>query len=98
MTTDLLTIEMFNDQSGRAFVLERPDAAAITMTLTEVTALRSYANAPRAPFSLIFTTQGIDVLPQRMYALRNATLGLQSFFLVPIGKKDETVTYQAIFN
>ena len=98
MTIDLLTIDMFNDKSGQAFVLERPDAPAITLTLTEVTPLRNYADAPRAPFSLIFTAQGADVLQQRMYTLRNAALGPQAFFLVPIGKKDETVTYQAIFN
>lgn len=98
MNTELLTIDMFNDKVGQTFALEQPDAPAITMTLTEVTALRNYANAPRAPFSLIFTTQAVGVLPQRMYDLRHAALGLQSFFLVPIGKKGETLTYQAIFN
>ncbi len=98
MTIDLLTIDMFNDKSGQAFVLERPDAPAITLTLTEVTPLRNYATAPRAPFSLIFTAQGADVLQQQMYELRHATLGLKWFFLVPIGKKDDTVSYQAIFN
>ena len=98
MTTDLLTIEMFNDKSGQAFVLERPDAPVIELTLTEVTALRNYANAARAPFSLIFTTQGADVLHQQMYELRHATLVPKWFFLVPIGKKGDTVSYQAIFN
>ena len=33
-----------------------------------------------------------------MYTLRNAALGPQAFFLVPIGMKDGVVTYQAIFN
>jgi hypothetical protein len=98
MTTELLTIDLFNDKSGQAFVLERPDAPAITMTLTEVTPLQNYANAPRAPFSLIFTAESADVLQQQMYELRHAALGPKWFFLVPIGKKDDIVSYQAIFN
>jgi hypothetical protein len=98
MTAELLTIDMFNDKVGQTFVVEESGVPAITMTLTEVTALRNYANAARAPFSLIFTTEGVAALPQHMYALRNAALGLQSFFLVPIGKKDDVVSYQAIFN
>jgi hypothetical protein len=98
MNTELLTLDMFSDKVGQAFMLEQPDAPAIELTLTEVTALRNYANAPRAPFSLIFTTQGVGVMPQMMYELRHATLGPQSFFLVPIGKKDDVVSYQAIFN
>ena len=98
MTLELLTIDMFNDKVGQAFMLEQPDAPAIKMTLSEVTALRNYANAPRAPFSLIFKTEGVGVLPQKMYELRHAALGLKPFFLVPIGKKDDVVSYQAIFN
>ena len=98
MTTEVLTIDLFNDKVGQVFSLEVADAPAIAMTLTEVTPLSNYANVSRAPFSLIFKTEGVGVMPQRMYDLRNAALGLQSIFLVPIGKKDETVTYQAIFN
>jgi hypothetical protein len=98
MTTDLLTIDLFSDKVGQRFVIEETDVPAIEMTLTEAKAIPNYANAARAPFSLLFTTQGVGVLLQRMYTLRNAALGPQAFFLVPIGKKDETVTYQAIFN
>lgn len=98
MTADLLTIEMFTDKLGQAFILEEEDVPAIEFTLTEVTPLRNFANLPRAPFSLIFVTRGIEVLPQRMYPLRHAGLGLHSIFLVPIGRQGDEVTYQAIFN
>jgi len=98
MTIELLTIDMFSDKVGQAFVLEEPDLPAVELTLTEVKPIKNYANAARAPFSLLFTTQGVGVLPQRMYALRHAAIGLQSLFLVPIGKNGDTVTYQAIFN
>lgn len=97
MTLEPLTIEQFNDKIGHKFIVEETDSAGIEFTLIEVTALRNYANARRAPFSLIFTSSGSAVLPQRMYALRHQELGLQSIFLVPIGGDAEKVTYQAIF-
>ena len=98
MALELLTIDMFSDKVGQSFVVEEPDAPAIELTLTEVTALRNYANAARAPFSLLFRSQGNAVLPQRIYTLRHVDLGPQAFFLVPIAGTKEMVTYQAIFN
>jgi hypothetical protein len=98
MTAELATIEMFSDKVGQAFVVEEPDLPAIELTLVEVTLLRNFANAARAPFSLLFTSRGSAVLSQRIYALRHAVLGLQTIFLVPIAGNSESVTYQAIFN
>ncbi|HEY1473316.1 MAG TPA: hypothetical protein VGF53_04460 [Pseudolabrys sp.] len=98
MMVELLTAAMFENKVGQAFVLEEPGAAPTELTLAEVKPLKNYANLARAPFSLIFTTQGAAVLPQRMYELRHAALGTQAFFLVPVGKKDDVVSYQAIFN
>jgi hypothetical protein len=98
MTADLRTIDMFSDKLGSGFVVDEPDMPAVELTLTEVTALRNYAQATRAPFSLIFTAGAERMLPQRMYWLRHPTLGRQSIFLVPIARTREKVTYQAIFN
>ena len=61
MAVALLTIDTFSDKVGQAFVVEEPDLPAIELTLTEVTALRNFANAPRVPFSLLFTSQGSAV-------------------------------------
>jgi len=98
MTIELLTIDMFSDKTGQAFVIEEANSPPTALTLTEVKALRNFANAPRAPFSLLFTSQGDFVLPQRMYALQHTALGLQSIFLVPIGKDGDKVSYEAVFN
>ena len=98
MTLELLTIDMFSDKIGETFTIEESGVPPLELTLSEAAPIKNYANAARAPFSLIFTTQGIGVLPQRMYALRHAALGLQSIFLVPVGSKGEIVMYQAIFN
>lgn len=98
MTSELLTLDMFGDKIGQAFLVEEADVPPIEFILVEATALRNYNNAARAPFSLLFTTQGRTVLPQRTYTLRHATLGLQPIFLVPIAGTQENVTYQAVFN
>ena len=98
MPDELLTIEQFNDKVGHAFVLDEAEAPAIPLTLTEAKALRNYANAKREPFSLLFTSQGDFVLPQRMYALRHDALGPLSIFLVPLSHEGGITTYQAIFN
>jgi hypothetical protein len=97
MSLELLTLEMFSDKIGQAFIVDESETQ-VELTLIEATGLRNYSNAPRAPFSLLFTTTGDFVLPQRMYPLKHATLGLQSIFLVPIGRDGEVATYQAVFN
>jgi hypothetical protein len=98
MTIEFLTIDMFSDKIGQEFVVEESNSPPIELTLIEAKALRNFANAPRAPFSLVFISQGNFVLPQRMYPLRHPVLGLQSIFLVPIGKDGDKVSYEAVFN
>ncbi len=98
MTTALLTIEMFSDKIGEAFVIEEANAPSIALTLAEVKPLRNFANMPRPPFSLLFKIKGDDVLPQRIYPLRHAALGLHSIFLVPVGRDSDGISYEAVFN
>jgi hypothetical protein len=98
MADEILTIEQFDDKIGQAFALDEAGAPAIPLTLTEAKALRNYTNAKRTPFSLMFTTTGDFILPQRMYALRHEVLGPLSIFLVPLSHEGGTTTYQAVFN
>jgi hypothetical protein len=98
MTLELLTIDMFSDKVGQAFIVEETGFPALELTLIEAKALRNYGNAAREPFSLLFTSEGAAVQPQRIYALRHAALGLHRIFLVPIAGSQGKVTYQAIFN
>lgn len=93
-----LTIDLFSDKVGQAWTIDEPQAPPIELTLTEVQALRNYAKLAREPFSLLFTTQGDFVLPQRTYGVRHATLGAMELFLVPVGREGEITTYQALFN
>lgn len=98
MTLELLTIDGFADKVGDAFVIEEAEFPSIPLTLAEAKPVRNLAGVQRAPFSLVFTSQGDFVLDQRMYALRHPALGLQHIFLVPIGRDGDIVSYQALFN
>ena len=96
--TEPLTRDLFNDKVGQIWVLDESGAPPIELTLTAVEALRNYAKLAREPFSLLFTTHGNFVLPQRIYALRHATLGAMSIFIVPVSREGDATTYQAVFN
>ena len=52
----------------------------------------------RSPFSLMFRSGSPVVLPQKVYRLKNATMGLVDIFLVPVGRDVSGVVYQAVFN
>lgn len=93
-----LTIDLFKDRVGQAWTIDEPEAPPIELTLTEVEPLRNYANLAREPFSLLFTTTGDFVLPQRMYGLKHGALGAMSLFIVPVGRVGDVTTYQSIFN
>jgi hypothetical protein len=98
MTDKLLAIETFSDKVDQAFVLEEPDFPPIELTLIEAKLLTNYLKAERLPFSLLFTTRGQFILPQRIYRMRNAALGTLTIFIVPVAKSGDVVTYQAVFN
>ena len=51
----------------------------------------------RQPFSLIFRGPPAPLLPQAIYALQHAGLGVLEIFVVPIARGAEGVSYQAIF-
>jgi hypothetical protein len=98
MTLELLTIDMFSDKIGDAFVVEETGIPPLELKLSQLKPLQNFAAAARAPFSLYFTSQGDLMLLQGMYALRHATLGLRSIFLVPIARQGNVATYEAVFN
>jgi hypothetical protein len=98
MTELVLTIDVFSDKVGQVWTIDEPEAPPIELTLINVEPLKNYAKLKREPFSLLFTTTGNFVLPQRIYALKHATLGAMSLFMVPVGREGDVTTYQSLFN
>jgi hypothetical protein len=95
-----LVFEDFADKLGEVFVVSEQGVPAIPLTLTEAEPLPARMGMPgvRPPFSLIFLGKDPRVLPQRLYRLDHGGLGVLTIFLVPIGKDEHGVSYQAAFN
>ena len=51
----------------------------------------------RVPFSLLFLGPRDPILPQRIYRFDDEQLGAFEMFIVPIGRDDRGVEYEAIF-
>jgi hypothetical protein len=75
-------------------------ASAMNLTLIDIRPLAAmaYPGMTRQPFSLIFRSGVQNVLPQRIYQLKNAASGMQDVFLAPIGRDASGVIYEAVFN
>lgn len=53
----------------------------------------------RAPFWLLFRGPAEVALPQRMYTLKNVTLGvIENLFITPVGIDARGRYYEAVFN
>jgi hypothetical protein len=70
------------------------------LTLTEAKPLRATWSKPgtRPPFALMFLGSNPFILPQRLYKFDLDGIGLVDIFLVPVGKNEQGVSYQAVFN
>lgn len=92
-------IHHFASCVGSGFEIEL-GASAMTLTLSEARPLpeRNQPGLRRQPFSLMFRSTSQVLLPQKLYSLRNATLGRLEIFLVPVGRDRQGILYQAIFS
>jgi hypothetical protein len=79
------TFQVMNDPGG-----------TYPLKLTRLT--ESKQNPKFQVFSLYFHGSGDRILPQRIYKLNHANLGEIDLFLVPIGKDQDGVTYEAAFD
>lgn len=95
-----LVFEDFKDRVGSAFTVSELGISGIALTLEEATLLPIYKGAPspRPPFSLIFIGTAEQFLPQKLYELRHPIMGQVTLFLVPVGKDERGIQYQALFN
>jgi len=95
----VLSLQNFAGAANQAFDLEI-GATSLPLTLVEVVPLpaQQIAGMVRQPFTLTFRSASQVVLPQKIYPLRNATMGAVQIFLVPIGRDRDGILYQAVFN
>jgi len=96
----VLVFEDFADKVGQIFTITFDDGPAIAMTLSEAELLKAQRLPPsgRPAFSLIFTVDVPEMIPQRLYRVEHEALGQAALFLVPVGKKPGGFLYQSLFN
>ena len=100
---ELMRREQFEPLVGKSFHLKASPEQTVLVELFEVQALKAYARKggkmpEREPFALYFRGPMEFILPQRIYALAEDTLGEVEIFLVPIGPDAAGQRYEAIFN
>jgi len=96
---DVPSLAAFSPCVGEAFRLEVESGDALELELIEAETLPAHEGAPREePFCLVFRGPAGCNLPQSMYTLTHGQLGTIPVFLVPIGKKEECLLLEAVFN
>jgi hypothetical protein len=96
----VLHIDTFAPHVGEAFDVVLGEASA-GLTLIEARPLPVagvVSGLLRLPFSLLFRSASMIVLPQKIYRLKNAGLGALDIFLVPIARDGAGIVYEAVFN
>ncbi|MFD9901590.1 DUF6916 family protein [Mesorhizobium sp. NPDC059025] len=96
---EIVALSHFTGCVGSAFDIELGESS-VALTLAEARPLpeTGFPGMRRSPFSLIFRSGSQVVLPQKLYKLKNATLGQMEIFLVPVARDKDGIVYQAIFN
>lgn len=100
-----LTLELAMPLVGTVFQLERPAKETISLKLEEVLPYETHQRrrqrgAPdvkRQPFALYFVAQTVDPPEQGMYTLRSEAATFDDLFIVPVGKDETGVEYEAVF-
>ena len=85
-------LQTFAGRVGEQFRIE------IDATTTIATTLASADSARGTGFSLVFTGPVEPLLPQRTYRMVHDELQSFDIFIVPIGRDDHGVRYEAVFN
>lgn len=94
--TDVFTIDTFSGHLNTKFLMHYGDSRTAELELTSVSDVGS---SPRQiQFSVVFHGPNDAPIAQGTYKIEHDKLGALELFLVPIGKDDTGVRYEAIFN
>ena len=94
--TEALTQKTFADQIDTKFTLVLEGVEPLELKLSRVSDLIESNGAES--FSIVFKGPGEFVLRQNTYRLEHDVMGAFEILLVPIGKDEQGVDYEAVFN
>ena len=93
----MLELADFSECIDRQFTIVAGEER-LKLVLAEAVEAKGGRPGNRAPFSLIFRGPAEPLLPQATYNIEHPRLGPLDIFIVPIGKDEHGVRYQAIFS
>ena len=100
-TLDQLTSADFAAHLNEVFRAEWPGIAPVELVLDRISDLNPATKSKpdgRRPFSIEFLGPlSTQYLPQHIYRLEHAQLGILEIFLVPLGPEQGRMRYEAIF-
>jgi uncharacterized protein DUF6916 len=92
-----LTVDDFTPCVGQVFRLAHEGRALEFVLLRADQRGTPAPQGGRAGFSLEFLGPDAPVLSQQIYRLEHSALGLLEIFLVPLGRKEGGLRYEAVF-
>jgi len=96
-----LTLHAARTMVGQEFVRLNEDGPDIILRLVAAEAVRQDPSAQPSgsgrPFSLLFQGPADPQLTQGIHDLGHAEHPLPGIFLVPVGRRDDGFTYEAVF-
>ena len=96
---DLLTLTTFTSLLGQKFQVSCANHDKQELELIEANSVPSRGDAPRQdPFSLEFRASRDCGLWQGTVELEHESIGSTDLFLVPVGKDEKGMYFQALFN
>ncbi len=93
---ETFTIEMFEGHQNSKFRMNYGDSQTAELELVSVTDVGS--SERQKQFSLVFLGPLEAPISQGIYQVEHDKLGALDLFLVPIGRDNSGVRYEAIFN
>jgi hypothetical protein len=93
---DQLKPELLAPHVGATFEVLNDPANVFSLTLTSV--VEHEKTERNHAFSLFFHGPQTPFMPQAIYKLQHAELGVLEIFLVPVAKDKDGFQYEAVFN
>lgn len=94
-----LTAADFQPQIGKNFLIHFSTDVVTQAQLEKVVDLPAHPNLQRRPFSILLqTTQNLQYYPQAIYTIEHSAWGSLQIFLVPVGRNEKGVQYEAVFS
>jgi len=91
-----LTHENFATQLNKTFRVQIDEANVVDLVLAQVSELKTYPG--QELFAIVFHGPLEPFLDQGLRQFEHDEMGQFKLFLVPIGKDDNSYSYEAVFN